>query len=104
MPMQDVTRLSQVETSFWDRINGTLAVGFNYTKSSDISVSSLSFTSTYRSQRFESTLNASAISTKSPETGTTDRDQLSYTMLFPRPNNNFWMLLSALERKVAAGP
>jgi hypothetical protein len=101
--MLDVTRLSQVESTFWQRINGTLSVGYNFTKSNDISVSSLNFNATYRSERQESQLTASTLSTKSPESGTSDRDQISYTIRFPRPNRNFWMLLSALERNEELG-
>jgi hypothetical protein len=103
VPMLDVTRLSQIEATFWDRIDGTLAVGFNYTKSSDISVSSLSFNANYRSEAFESSFAASALSTKSPDSGTTDRDQITYTMRFPRPERYFWMLLSSLERNEELG-
>jgi hypothetical protein len=103
MTMPDVTRLSQVEEGFWQRMSGQLAVGYNFTKSSDISVSSFNFNSTYRAPRNESTLRVSAMSTKSPDAGTTDRDQIAFVMRFLRPAKNYWLLLSSLERNEELG-
>jgi putative salt-induced outer membrane protein YdiY len=103
MTMPDVTRLSQVEEGFWQRISGNLAVGYNYTKSSDISVGSLSFNSTYRAPGNESTLRASALRTQAPDTGETDRDQIAFVMRFLRPAKNYWLLLSSLERNEELG-
>jgi hypothetical protein len=103
MTMPDVTRLSQVEEGFWQRISGNLAFGYNYTKSSDVSVGSLSFNSTYRAPGNESTLRASALRTEAPETGETDRDQIAFVMRFLRPEKNYWLFLSSLERNEELG-
>jgi hypothetical protein len=103
MTMPDVTRLSQVEEGFWQRISGSLAVGYNYTKSSDISVGSINFNSIYRAPRNESTFSVSALRTESADTGETDRDQIAFVMRFLRPAKNYWVFLSSLERNEELG-
>ena len=103
IPMIEVARLSQVESGFWERIHGSLSVGYNFTKSSDISTSSLNFNTIYRAPHFESTLAASSMSTKSPESGTSDRGQIAYVMRFVRPSKTYWLLLSSLDRNEELG-
>jgi hypothetical protein len=103
IPLTDVTRLSQVESGFWQRISGSLAVGYNFTKSSDISVGSVNFNSFYRAPGNEASLRVSALRTKSPDSGSTDRDQIAYVHRFLRPSKNYWLALSSLERNEELG-
>lgn len=103
IPMTDVARMSQVESGFWARINGSLAIGYQFTKSNDVSISSLSFQSDYRSPHIEASLNASALSTKTPEDGTSDRDQIASSVRFVGAKKNFWMLLGSLDRNEELG-
>jgi Protein of unknown function, DUF481 len=103
IPMIEVARLSQVESGFWDRIHGSLAVGYNFTKSSDISISSLNFNTTYRAPHLESTLAVNSMSTKSPDSGTTDREQIAYVVRFVRPAKTYWLALSSLDRNEELG-
>ncbi len=103
MAVLDVMRLSQIESGFWERINGTLSVGYNFTKSSDISISSVNFNGSYRSEKIESSLTISTLSTKSPDSGTTDRDQIANSTRFLRPGKNYWVALSSLERNEELG-
>lgn len=53
--MTEVTRLSQIEAGFWQRIDGSLSLGYNFAKSSSVSISSLSLKADYRSRTIEST-------------------------------------------------
>lgn len=100
--LAEIARISQVETSFWRRFSGSLALGYNFTKSSDVATTSFSFDTTYRSERIEGMLTASSLTTKSPD-GTTDRDLIATTVRFRRQGPTFWQLLSSLERNEEIG-
>jgi hypothetical protein len=103
MPMLDVMRLSQVEQDFWSRIDGAISFGLNYTKSSAISTGSFALNMEYSSPRIESALAISAQTTKSPGQGRTDRDLISNSTRFMRSNQNYWVVLSSLERNEELG-
>ena len=102
-PMQEVERISRFSPRFWDRINGALAVGFSYTKSSAIQVGSVNFNSNYRSTTVASTLAFSANSTKDSSGKTTNRALITSGVQFLRQSRNFWGLLGSLERDQALG-
>jgi hypothetical protein len=103
MPMQEVERMSRFSPQFWDRINGALAVGFSYTKSSAIQVGSVNFNANYRSTTLASTLAFSANSTKDSSGKTTNRALITSGVQFLRQSRNFWGLLGSLERDQALG-
>ena len=102
-PMQEVERISRYSPEFWDRINGALAVGFSYTKSSAIQVGSLNFNANYRSTTVASTLAFSANSTKDSSGTTTNRALLTSGVQFLQQSRNFWGLLGSLERDQSLG-
>jgi putative salt-induced outer membrane protein YdiY len=102
VPLAEVVRMSQIETGFWNRINGSLAVGLNYTKAGDTSVFNVNFTATYRSPRIESTLTVGANSTTTNE-GTTDRDQIANSLRLARPGRKYWNFLSSWDRNEELG-
>jgi hypothetical protein len=101
--LEDVDRIDQYSPSFWRRINGSLAVGFSYTKSSAISVSNVNFDSNYRSTSNEVSLAFSSNSTKDTDGATTSRNLLSTTVLFLRQSRNFWGLVGSAERDQELG-
>jgi hypothetical protein len=101
--MREVERISRFSPQFWDRINGALAVGFSYTKSSAIQVGSVNFNANYRSTTVASTLAFSANSTKDSSGTTTNRALLTGSVQFLRQSRNFWGLLGSLERDQALG-
>jgi len=103
MPMEEVERISRFSPRFWDRINGALAVGFSYTKSSAIQVGSVNFNSNYRSTAIDGTLAFSSNTTKDSSGKTTNRDLLTSGVMFLRQSRNFWGLLGSLERDQALG-
>jgi hypothetical protein len=103
IPMGDVERLSRYSFSFWNRINGNLAVGFTYTKASDTTVGSINLNSYYRSSAIEGTLNFSSNTTRTSEGDDTYRAFLSTTVMFVRQSRNFWGLVGSLERDQALG-
>jgi hypothetical protein len=103
IPMAEVERISRFSPRFWDRINGSLAVGFSYNKSSAIQVSSVNFDANYRSTTVDSALSFSSNTTKDSSGSTTDRELLSGGVRFLRQSRNFWGLLASLERDPALG-
>jgi hypothetical protein len=103
IPMAQVARLSQVDSGFWERVDGSLALGYNFTKSSDVSITSVTMNAQYAARTLQSALNVSMVATKSPDGGTSDRDQIQNTVRFLRPTGNFWQTLAALERNEELG-
>ena len=103
IPMQEVERISRFSPQFWDRINGALAVGFSYTKSSAIQVGSVNFNANYRSTTVDSNLAFSANTTKDSSGKTTNRALITSGVQFLRQSRNFWGLLGSLERDQALG-
>jgi len=104
IPLEEVERISRISPRFWDRINGALAVGFSYTKSSAIQVGSVNFNANYRSTTVDSNLAFSANTTKDSSGKTTNRALLTSGVRFLQQNSrNFWGLLGSLERDQALG-
>jgi uncharacterized protein DUF481 len=103
IPMEEVERISRFSPRFWDRINGALAVGFSYTKSSSIEVGSVNFNANYRSQTVDSTMAFSSNTTKDSSGSTTNRDLINGGVQFLHQSRNFWGLLASLERDQSLG-
>jgi hypothetical protein len=103
IPVKEVERISRFSPQFWDRIEGSLAVGFSYTKSSAIQVSNVNFNANYRSTSLEGSLAFSSNTTKDSSGSTTDRALLSSGVQFLRQSRNFWGLLASLERDQSLG-
>src|SRR6516164_9019446 len=103
IPVDEVERISRLSPNFWNRINGALAVGFSYTKSSAIQVGSLNFNANYRSTTVDGSLALSANSTQDSSGKTTNRILLTSGVQFLQQSRNFWGLLGSLERDQALG-
>jgi Protein of unknown function, DUF481 len=103
IPLVDIERMSRYSASFWNRINGNLAVGFTYTKASDTSVGSINLNTYYRSTNIDGTLNFSSNTTKTAEGDDTYRAFLSTLVIFVRQSRNFWGLVGSLERDQELG-
>ncbi len=65
IPMQEVTRLLPYESDFWQRINGSVAFGYNFTRSSDVSQLTFQFNEQYSDESREAQLNAQFAATRS---------------------------------------
>ena len=103
IPLQEVERISRFSPQFWDRINGGLAVGYSYTKSSAIKVGSVNFNANYRSTTLDGSLAFSANNTEDSSGKTTNRALLTTGVQFLQQSRNFWGLLGSLERDQALG-
>ncbi len=103
IPIEEVERISRLSASFWDRIDGALAVGFSYTKSSSIQVGSVNFNANYRSATVDGSMAFSSNTTKDSSGATTNRDLLTGEVMFLQQSRNFWGLLASLERDQSLG-
>lgn len=99
----NVTRISAIEDSFWERINGSLSFGYNFTKSSDVQVLSTHFDAAYRAMTVAMSLKVDISSTTTPEEGTQDRSKAAFNYQWLRPHKNFWMAVTSLERNEELG-
>jgi hypothetical protein len=99
----DVVRIAQLEKRWIERISGSLAFGYNFTKSSDIKVLSAHFDASYRARATAMGLRADTTSTTSPEEGTLDRLSIAFNYQWLRPKRRFWTGLAAFERNEELG-
>jgi Protein of unknown function, DUF481 len=101
--MTHVARLSQSEDLLLDRVHGSFSLGFDYTKSSDITVLSGSFNTSYRGPKSSWNLGVDMNSTRDPAQGTIDRDAIKYGYRWLQPGGHFWAGLTSLERNEETG-
>jgi hypothetical protein len=81
-----VVRINAIEDSFWKRLDGSLSLGFNYTKASDVGTLSFSNDTTYRKPRFLYTFTLNTIITTQEAKPTTKRGDLSFSYVRFRRN------------------
>ncbi|MGO9515390.1 MAG: DUF481 domain-containing protein [Steroidobacteraceae bacterium] len=102
LPLTDVARLGPIQESFLARVRGSASVGVNYTKASDIKVSSFRFDAEYRGSKTLASLSASADVTSSPDTSN-QRLLIDYSERFYLEGTRFWVFLSSFERNPQMG-
>jgi hypothetical protein len=101
--LEEIQRVSVGESTFLSRLSGSLSVGFDYTKASDISTTSAAFDTTYRAPQFRWNVSADVHSTKDPDQGTVDRLSFSYTYQRLLQKQRFISGLTLLERNEETG-
>jgi hypothetical protein len=101
--LPQVARMSQSEDRLLDRVYGSLSLGFDYSKSSDITVLSGSFNTSYRGPHSSWSLGVDMNSTHDPAQGTLDRDSVKYNYRWLQPGGRFWAGLTSLERNEETG-
>jgi len=101
--LDEIERVYAGETTFLNRLNGSLSVGFDYAKASEISTIRGSFDTTYRAPGFLWNVSADVNSTKDPEQGTIDRLSLGYTYQWLLEQQRFISGLTLLERNEETG-
>jgi Protein of unknown function, DUF481 len=98
IPMSEVYRIVPYESDFWQRINGSVALGYNFTRSSDVSQASFDLDARYSDVSLEADLAAQFASTHASGDNNSDQSSITSSLYFLRPGPNFWGLLSTLER------
>ena len=72
LAMSDVALIAPIGVSFWNKLDGSLDVGFSYTRSSHIAQLTINSTTLYRSPTFEVRLNGSGTLTQNENDGNRD--------------------------------
>ena len=103
IPMEKVERLSRYSQTFWNRINGNLAVGYSFTKASDTSVGSVNLNTYYQSTAIDASLSVSSNTTKTAGSDDTFRAIVSSTVIFVQQSRNFWGLVGSAESDQTLG-
>lgn len=98
-----IARIAQLEKGWLARISGSLSLGYNFTKSSDITVLTGHFDAAYRARTLAMGLRMDSTSTTSPEEGTLDRSSIAFNYQWLRPKRRFWAGLSSFERNEELG-
>ena len=86
LAMSDVTEVSTIGRSFWRKLDGSIDVGFNFTRSSEVSQLNLNWDLVYRRPGFQARLNTSLTQTtqrseaegQSDERGSVEASYLRY--------------------------
>jgi putative salt-induced outer membrane protein YdiY len=101
--LASVVRIEELESGFWQRLSGSMSVGFDYAKSTGIRSSNINISSAYQGDEIKATLDISASETSSPDTETSERENITSTVQFQRERPSFVMLLNTLERNDELG-
>jgi hypothetical protein len=101
--LPQVARLSQSEARLIDRVRGSLSLGFDYSKSSNIKTLSGSFNTNYRGPETIWNFGVELNSTRDPAQGTIERGSIAYGYRWLRPAGRFWAGLTSLERNEETG-
>ncbi len=72
LPTTDVTTILPIGSSFWKKLDGSVDVGFSYTRSSKVTQLNLNSSTLYRRPSFEARLTASGTLTQNGEDGQRD--------------------------------
>ena len=72
LPMADVTMILPIGESFWKKLDGSIDIGYSYTRSSHVSQLNLNTTTTFRKPAFDAQLSASGTMTQNGEEGSRD--------------------------------
>lgn len=78
IPMSMVVMLHAIDSDFWDRVTGSVSLGFNFTKASDIGQLNFFFTPSYRARKYQLNLSLSSINTFDGNAETTQRQNHSF--------------------------
>jgi hypothetical protein len=77
--LDEIERVYAGEKTFWNRLNGSFSIGYDYAKAGEISTVSGNFDTAYRAPDFRWNVSVDINSTKDPELGTLDRHALGFT-------------------------
>jgi hypothetical protein len=84
-PLDSVVKITPIEDGFWKRLDGALSVGYQFTKSSDVTTFNVLGNVQYRVRKFKVKIDFTSLLTQQAS-GTTDRENLtfSYTRFYKR--------------------
>jgi hypothetical protein len=88
----DVVRVESISINenFWQRLDGSVSVGFNYTQASDVAQFNLNAETAYRTRKYLASVSLDTNLTRKAEGTDTQRADLTATYLRFRNNRWFW--------------
>jgi hypothetical protein len=93
LPMPEITTIHPIGASFFAKVDGSINMGFNYTRSSAIGQLTLNMHTTFRKPAFVVQLSISGVLTDQPEGGADDRGALK--LGYVRYRENRWFVSGA---------
>ena len=93
----NVIRISQIEDSFWDRLKGSLSLGYSFTKASNVAQGNVSGRATHRTELRSFTIDGSTIITSDQNSDSTQRSTLQLSTTRFRDNRWFNSYLLGFE-------
>ena len=105
LPMQDVTRITELGTNFWARLDGSISAGFSYSQSSGIAQTTLSSENVFRRPASQFRLGGSATITQQSDTEDEDDDRATLGLSFVRYLSKKWFysVAAGLEHNSSLG-
>jgi hypothetical protein len=103
LDVHNVSRLSQLEAGFVERLTGSVSLGFDATKSSGVSTLAFQFDTEYRSEKNVASLDANFTANDTAAAGTFNQYSLTYLHQFIRPGDRFWLALGSYESNEQQG-
>ena len=103
LSMQEVTLISQIGGSFWKKLDGSIDVGYSYTKSSDVSQLNVNTETEYRGPRFVGRVTFSLTQTATGDDESDDRGALEGSYVKYYGPRGFLMALGRLESNESLG-
>ena len=94
---ENIVRISQIENTFWDRLQGSLSFGYNFTKASEVAQGNLGFRATHRTEIRSLSLDGSTITTRDVDNEASNRSDLSFNITRFRKSRWFSSYIAALE-------
>ena len=98
-----VVRLTPIKDTFLDRLDGSINLGLDYTKASEVLRLNVDGKVRHRSRIYETNISFSSIITEQPEKETSRRNDLSWTFTRYLGKRWVWGLISSLEQNSELG-
>lgn len=95
IPIVNLSLIVLLEKTFFSRVDGNLAVGFNYTKSSDIGLTNINLQAHYLGKKFEYQLSISFNGSIDSSEYSRDREDISLFGAYTASTS--WFLAASLE-------
>jgi hypothetical protein len=99
----NIVRIAQIEDTFWDRVDGSLTMGYSFTKASDVGQGNVGFRATHRTEVRSFTIDGSTIITSDQAGQNTQRSNLNLGTTRFRNNRWFNSYMLGFERNDELG-
>jgi Protein of unknown function, DUF481 len=102
IPMAEISRIVPYDDDFWHRITGSASLGYDYTKSADVTQASAAMNARYNSEHVDAQLDGHVMVTHDSG-GSNNQSQLISSIFFLGEQRNFWGFLGEAEGNETLG-